>query len=124
MFRFLFDENMHGSLVGLVLTACRRTGVKPLDIVRVGKAGAPDYGTPDPELVVWTMNEQRLLVTYDHSTIPGFLADHLATGLPHPGVLLVRRRLPLAAVAESLLLIASASLPGDYADRCEWIPFS
>lgn len=56
MFRFLLDENTHGSLAETVLDACRRYGVKPLDMIRVGEPDAPAFGTPDRDLLLWSMH--------------------------------------------------------------------
>jgi len=123
MFRFLLDENTHGSLAETVLDAWRRYGVKPLDMIRVGEPDAPAFGTPDRDLLLWSMHQKRLLVTYDYTTVPVFLSDHLAGGNSHPGVLLIRRHQSLSSVAESLVMISVAGSKNDYIDCCKWIPF-
>jgi hypothetical protein len=54
--------------------------------------------------------------------MPGHLQDHLAAGRHVPGILAIRRRAGMDEVVASLLLVAGASLPGEFRDRIEYIP--
>ena len=67
--RFLVDESLRLSLV-----AALRRAEPAMDVWRVGQAGMPAFGSPDPELLTFCDREKRLLVSLDRALMP----DHVA----------------------------------------------
>lgn len=115
--RFVSDENMRG----LLLTAIHRHNVaRPgaaIDVVQVGDPNSPPRQTPDPDVLIWAEEEDRLLVSWDKRTLPDHLRDHLAARRHSPGILIPPPRPPIPALIDALVLIAHASLPGEYRDQ-------
>lgn len=108
MIRLAADENLNRKLVtGLQ----RRT--QGLDIVRVQDAGL--RGADDPTVLSWAAEENRiLLTTHDVATMSRYAYDRVEAGLPMPGVFEIPTSLPLAVGIEELVLIAEASLDGEW----------
>lgn len=79
-------------------------------------------GCQDPEILIWAEGESRILVSRDLSTLPIFLADHLHAGHHSPGIFLIRHGATLTEVVDFLVLVAHASEPWEWADRCQFIP--
>lgn len=115
--RFLLDENVSPTIQRGV--ARRAPGN---DIVRVGGDGAPAWGTPDPDLLAWCEENDRILVTFDKATMPGHLAEHLGAGRASPGVLIIRRAAALSTVIEALVLVLEASQADEWHDQVWYIP--
>ena len=115
--RFLLDENLRGVLLDAIH---RHNVVRPheaIDVVEVGDDIAPPRGTSDPDLLVWAESENRLLVSFDKSSMPGHLQAHLALGRHCPGIIIPPARPSLNNLIRFLVVIAYASLPGEYTDR-------
>ena len=68
--KLLADENFDGDIVRGLL---RRT--PDLDLVRVQDAGMSE--TPDPAILARAADEDRILLTHDRNTIPGFAYDRV-----------------------------------------------
>jgi len=77
---FLLDENVDPSL---------RAGLNlrwpEAEIWMVGDPGAPPRGTRDPELLAWCELAGFVLITNNRASMPGHLAEHLASGRHVPG---------------------------------------
>jgi predicted nuclease of predicted toxin-antitoxin system len=80
--RLLTDENFDGDIVRGLL---RR--MPNLDVLRVQDVG-PAH-TPDPNILAWAAAEDRIPVTHDRDTVPGFAHDRVRGGELMPGVFLV-----------------------------------
>ncbi len=93
-----------------------------VDAVPVG--GPPDLplGSEDPYILLWAEREDRILISHDLRTLPAFLADHLRAGHRSPGLFLIRHGASLREVVDFLVLVAHASEPWEWADRCQFIP--
>jgi hypothetical protein len=115
--RFLLDENLSPRLRPSLL---RRS--PDLDVLRVGDEGAPPLGTPDPEVLLYAERERRLLITHNRASMPSHVADHLAAGRHHYGVMRIRPRASLRQIVEEMLVIAGASEAEEWMDRFDWIP--
>jgi predicted nuclease of predicted toxin-antitoxin system len=95
--KLLTDENFDGDVLrGLV----RR--MPGLDVVRVQDVELAQ--TPDPAILAWAAAEQRVLVTHDRDTVPGFAFDRVRAGEPMPGVFLVSDQMPKGQAIDQLLL--------------------
>jgi hypothetical protein len=73
-----------------------------LDVLRVQDVGLAE--TPDPTILAWAAGEQRILLTHDRETVPGFAYDRIRAGHPMPGVFLVSDQVPKGKAIEQLLL--------------------
>src|SRR5207237_8958250 len=97
--RFLFDENLDDPLRSAVAHHNARGG-DPIDTVQVGDPLNLPRGSDDPDILIWAEREGRILVSFDRSTLPNFLSDHLQAGHHSPGVSLIRRGTSLRQVID------------------------
>jgi predicted nuclease of predicted toxin-antitoxin system len=82
-----------------------------LDVVRVQDVGLAE--TPDPNILAWAAADQRILLTHDRDTVPGFAYDRVRGGEPMPGVFLVSDRMPKGQAIDELLLAVECLSPED-----------
>jgi uncharacterized protein involved in high-affinity Fe2+ transport len=108
--RFLIDENLSPQIK---LALQRR--YPQIDILRVGDAGEPAFGTHDPAILHYLQIAQRVLITDNRASMPVHLHDHAATGGQHWGIFVVRKHVPLGSLVEELYLYWEAS------EAEEWI---
>ncbi len=117
--RFLLDENLAPRLAAAV----RRLNPE-IDILRVGDDGAPPLAIPDPSILLYLADHQRLFVTDNRSTMPAHLTEHYVRGgQPHGGILWVRPHTTVGQLAAALHLIWVASEAEEWYDRTGWVPF-
>jgi hypothetical protein len=83
--RFLLDEHLRGVLWLAILRHNAQGGL-PIDATRVGDPPDLPLGSSDPDILLWAQREDRILITQDVHTMPGFLAGHLQSGQHSPGV--------------------------------------
>jgi len=76
----------------------------------------------DPQVLALAASQARVLVTHDFQTMPLHFADFLEAHESSPGVFLVKQRTPISEVIDTLILIWSASKPGDWENRIVEIP--
>lgn len=113
--RFLADEDFRRSIVeGL------RRREPTLDIVTVNDAGLLHHS--DPDVLAYAAAHGRILLTHDESTMPGHLANFLATGRHSPGVIVIDQELATGRAIEAVLLVWEASGSDDWADQYNYIP--
>jgi len=63
--RFLLDENLPPRLKAALLR------LNPaIDVVRVGDPGAPQSGTPDPDVLRYLELSQQILITLNRKSMP------------------------------------------------------
>ena len=117
--RYLLDENVDHALRRRLL------GLAPqMEILCIGEPGAPDLGTPDPEILSWLERTGYILVTNNRRTMPGHVRAHLQAGRHLPGVLVLTRRLSLAQAVEELYLLWSYVEEEDLYDLMLYLPLS
>lgn len=119
--RYLLDENLRGPLWHAIQRH-NASGGLPLDVARVGEPPDLALGSPDPFVLEWCERQNRTLVSVDHGTLPGHLADRLTHGGHSPGIFLIRPGTSLRDAIESLELVAHAGDPADYRDRVIYLP--
>ncbi len=119
--QFLIDESMPGALPRTIARHNRR-GVELIQAVKVGDAGAPPYGTLDPDLLVWIEVENRILASYDIRTLPAHFADHLAAGRHVPGIFIFKLWHSLPFIVEYLAAVSHASVAEEWVDRIVIVP--
>ena len=115
MLRLLTDENFSGPAVrGL------RARVPGIDLVRVQEVGLTQ--TPDPDILAWCAVNDRVLVTHDQETVPGFAYDRVAGGEPMPGVFVVPQSLPVGRTIDELQMLDACSEMDEWRDRVVFLP--
>jgi hypothetical protein len=119
---FVLDENQRG-LLWRAMVRHNHTGAYPLDVVRIGDASDLPLGSSDADILLWCEREERILVSFDKTTLAGHLADHLRAGHHSPGIFLLRRGGRVAQVLDHMALVAYASDAWEWRDRIEFIPY-
>src|SRR5438874_11520749 len=99
--RFLLDEDLRGPLWNAIIRH-NIGAADSIDALRVGDSGAPPTGTLDDALLVWTETHDRILVSFDKSTMQGHLHNHLAAGRSSPGIFQVRAQASIPATLSFL----------------------
>jgi hypothetical protein len=113
--KLLSDENFDGDIVRGLL------GRAPmLDLVRVQDVGLVQ--TPDPVILRWAASENRVLLTHDRNTIPGFAYARVHAGEDMPGVFLVSNRMSKGLAIDQLLLAIECLNPEDCKDQVIHFP--
>lgn len=115
MIRLAVDEDFNNDIV----RALRRT---LLDVSILGVREAGHAGRPDPEVLAWAAEEDRVLLTHDVTTMTRHALERIARGQSMPGVIAVHQRLPIGAVVDDLVLVASCSFPGDWVNQIQFLP--
>src|SRR4051812_15846616 len=116
--RFVLDEHLRGPL-WRALPKHNAAGILVVDVERVGDPPGLPLASPDTEVLLWSARNDRLLLTRDWNTMPGFLADLLRQGFHSPGVLLLRDGFTLAEWVEH---IAHGGDPTEYQDQAQFVP--
>jgi Domain of unknown function (DUF5615) len=115
MIRFLTDENFNGDIVrGLRLRDPSIDLVRAID-VRLGH-------TEDQLVLEWAAREGRVILSHDVSTMTFYAYERVRTGMPMPGVFEVPEWLGVGPAIEDLLLIAGASLDGEWEGQVRYLP--
>jgi predicted nuclease of predicted toxin-antitoxin system len=78
MLRLLADENLDGN----ILRGLRR---RPVDLDAVRVQDLPIAGAGDPEVLRWSADAGRILVTHDVQTITRFAFERVRRACPCPG---------------------------------------
>jgi hypothetical protein len=79
-------------------------------------------GVPDPEVLAFAAEQNRILVTHDRQTMPLHFGEFLMKKGSSPGVFLVSQYAPIGAVIEELVLIWAASNADEWMNRIVIIP--
>ena len=119
--RFVLDENQRGLLWRAIVRHNQQTAY-PIDVVRVGDPEDLPLGADDADILIWCEREDRILITFDKSTLAGHLAAHLQAGRHCPGIFTLRRASRLSQIVAYLAIVAHASEAWEWADRIEYVP--
>ena len=116
MLRFISDENFNGAVVaGLLL---RRPEI---DLVRVQEEEL--RGVSDPSLLEWAAREQRIVLTHDLRTFPGFVYARVAANFSTPGVFVFKDQQAVRATIELIEMLCDCSTPEEWQDRAVILPW-
>jgi hypothetical protein len=113
--RFLADEDFDNDIVRGLL---RR--LPTLDVVRAQDVGLS--GQPDPVVLAWAAQADRVILTHDVSTMTAHAYGRIADGLPMAGVFAVSQSLPIGQALDDLLLLAECSFAGEWAGQVRYLP--
>src|SRR5436190_24343346 len=109
MVRALTDMDFNGRIVRGVLR------LRPtFDMVRVQDSGLAQ-DTPDPDILEWAAQNDRIVLTHDRNTMVGFARDRVAAGLPMPGLIVVDNTASIGRIITDLLLIDDATGHAEWA---------
>ncbi|SRR5579871_4751940 len=116
MLRLASDADFNGILFRALL---RRQ--PDLDLVRAQDVGLRT--AEDPAILDWAASENRILLTHDRNTMPGFAYERVRTGLPLPGVFVIRNRPEhIGQMVEDILLVVLCSTLEEWKDRVVFLP--
>lgn len=115
MVKFAADENFNGKLLLGI-----KNRLPDIDVVRVQDGDM--YESSDPELLDWLADENRVLLTHDVQTIPGFFYKRVNEGKKMPGVILVRESTTMGDTLDDLEVVMGAGQPQDFEDIIVHVP--
>ena len=82
--RYLLDENVNPILRSALLSR------EPnLTVRQVGMLGTPEYGTLDPEILIWREDNGFILLTRNRKSMLVHLQEHLAQNRPANGIFIL-----------------------------------
>jgi hypothetical protein len=99
MLRLASDVDVRGEIVRGI-----RRHSPQIDLVCVHDA-LPET-TPDPDVLSWAANENRVLITNDRNTMVGSAYARVAAGSPLPGLIVTTNRQSIGSAIDDILLIA------------------
>jgi hypothetical protein len=102
MLRLISDHNFSGR----ILRGIGRR-IPNLDLVRAFEGGLAT--APDPVLLEWAAVQDRILLTHDVNTVPGFAYDRVRGALGMPGVFLVDAHMAIGKAIEELVVVIACS---------------
>jgi hypothetical protein len=91
-----------------------------LDIIRIQDVGLTH--APDPDVLEWAAQENRVLLTHDRNTITKFAYQRVMAGKSMPGVIEVDRAVPMKVAIEDILLLAVLSESGELEGQIIYLP--
>ncbi len=80
-------------------------------------------GVSDPVVLELAAREGRILVSHDKTTIPTHFILFLQQGNHSPGVFLLPQGGPLRESIEALLIVWQCSVPEEWIDHLEYLPW-
>ena len=112
--RLLADESFNNKILQGLLRQ-----QSDLDIVRVQEVGLTN--TPDPEVLEWAAQENRVVLTHDKNTMTKYAYARLRAGQLLPGMLVVPWNMPIGRAIENILIALGASLADEWAGQVRYI---
>jgi predicted nuclease of predicted toxin-antitoxin system len=113
--RYIADEDLRNQIV----QAVRR--LEPaIDFTTVQEMGMSGFS--DAELLAFANHHQIIIVSHDVNTLKGLAERRVKAGQGIAGVFLVLQRMPTRQVADSLMLIWSASTVDEWRDQIIYLP--
>ena len=115
MLRLVSDEDVHDDIIrGL------RRREPGLDVVRAMDVGLNQ--TPDPIILEWAANHDRILITGDLNSMVGFAWARVGGGESMPGVIALVENIGISRVIDDILLVALCYEPEEMKDQVVFIP--
>jgi hypothetical protein len=117
--KYLIDENVNS----VYPKQLRRR--EPEIIVRVvGEPDAPNFGTLDPEILIWCEIRGFILVTNNRASMPVHLVAHLNQNRHILGIFLLNPNLSIGDNLLELIVIAKGSFDDEYQDQIIHLPLT
>ncbi|HEX7186212.1 MAG TPA: DUF5615 family PIN-like protein [Thermoanaerobaculia bacterium] len=109
------DENFDARIVrGL------QRRIPGIDIVRIQDTDLAS--AEDPTVLAWAAEHNRVVLTHDVRTMPGFAYERVRAGKSMPGIVEVDPALPIGQAIEDLFLLVMASQPGEWEGQVIYLP--
>ena len=115
MLKLVSDENFNED----ILRGLSRRHPE-LDIIRVRDVGL--VRTPDPMILEWAAREDRILLTHDFATVPGYAYDRVRAGLTMPGVFAVDDRCGIGTAIDAIAFAVFCSFDDEWKDQVLFLP--
>lgn len=113
--KFLADENLKRQItVGL------RRRLPNIDLVTVQEEALA--GVDDREVLSWAASRDRIVLTHDVNTMPGFAYERLAADRPMAGVIVIPDRLPIGDAIRDLASLETEQSTADWALQVLYLP--
>jgi len=94
--------------------------VPALDLQTVSKAGL--RRREDTFILQYAAKQNRVLLTHDVNTLPGFAYERVERRLPMPGVIVVPADLGIGVAIEELHLLLECGAPVDFENQVIHVP--
>ena len=91
-----------------------------LDLVRVQDTSLA--AALDPDVLEFAASENRLLLTHDAQTMPGFAYDRVRAGKRMPGVIVCPQRLGIGDAIRDIALLVELSQDAEWDDQVVYLP--
>ena len=117
MIRFLTDENIEGAIFQAL-----RQHIPLIDVVRAQDVGL--YSAPDPAILEWASENNRIVLTHDVKTMVDFAYERVRSGLDMPGVAIIPASMSPGAVASELIHMTLYGLEGEWENRVFRLPLA
>jgi hypothetical protein len=119
----ILDENQRSAALWReIQTHNHRESEQALEVIRVGDLLGPELGILDPDLLRWSIENGRTVVTQDVNTLIGehsrFVSDRIET----PGLFVVRRGFSVVEIVRALVLCSYCLSPAEVASQTLYIP--
>lgn len=115
MIRFAADENFNNHILrGIV----RKD--PSIDITRIQDEGL--IGTSDRDILLWCVEEDRILLTQDIRTIPVHVEELIEKNITLPGIIYTPMDLRNSDVIEDVLLISECGRKEDFENVIIYLP--
>ena len=112
---FLVDENLSRRFVNAL-----RRHISTVNVVRVQDVDL--LGEDDTAVLNWALENDRILITKDRTTIPPLVEERTENGVESPKILIIRPNSDLTAVLLMIEAIINYSIPTDWQYPIRWIP--
>lgn len=115
MLQLLADENFNSDIVrGLLLR------MPELELVRVQDVGLA--GADDPSVLLWAAENNRILLTHDRATMPGYAYERVTEGEAMAGMFILNDRFPVRQAIEEIILFATCTEQEEWQGRVVYLP--
>lgn len=115
MIRFLADENLSGTLQDAL-----KQRLPNIDIVRVQDTSI--YGAKDEEVLGYSADTKRVLLTHDKNTLIPLAYERIAAGLSMPGVIYIDKPFDFDLVIRDFDFILAVDEPEYFENKVLWAP--
>lgn len=113
--RFLCDENFNNDILRALFQRS-----PAVDVIRAQDTEI--YQADDMTVLTWAAQQERILLTHDVRTMPGYAYERVAAGLPMPGIIEVSQRIGIGEAIDALLLLIEAGIPADFDNQVVYVP--
>lgn len=115
MIRLVADENFnHRILRGT------RLRFPLLDVVIFQRTEF--QGAADSILLEWAADQDRVVVSHDINTMPGYAYERVTAGQPMPGVIIIPKLLSIGTAIEELVTMLECNEPDDLNNQVIYLP--